>query len=93
MAEKRSAFLQARVRPSALERIDAHVGEEGRSVWLRQLVAWAVESGWRPGQDWVQRRAVTVAQHQAVAEESRAEFAAKGPVWDGPAHVRFEENP
>lgn len=50
--ELRSGLVQVRVRPSALAALDKAVGDEGRSVWLRALISWALESGWRPGQDW-----------------------------------------
>lgn len=50
-------MLRVRVRPGALELIDGRLDGESRSVWLRQLVSWALTSGWRPGQDdWVRRR-------------------------------------
>lgn len=52
MAEVRSEMLRVRVRPGALELIDGRLDGESRSVWLRQLVSWALSSGWRPGQDW-----------------------------------------
>jgi hypothetical protein len=44
--------VQVRVRPSALAALDEACGEEGRSVWLRALIVWALRSGWQPGQEW-----------------------------------------
>lgn len=69
--------MQVRVRPSALAALDEAVGDEGRSVWLRSLISWALSSGWRPGQDWQRKPYVSVDAHQAVADEMRREFAAK----------------
>lgn len=55
VGEQRSLWLQARVTPSTMGAIDGHVGAEGRSVWLRELVGWALEHRWRAGQDWVRK--------------------------------------